>query len=206
MGEEVDDTGTVTGRDATDTAHIVRGFPDAVCPYIAVCIGILFCLHGFLKPFAGNSGMAGNQIQDYMHITLMSLGEQICQIFIGTITGCYGIIILYIITSIAKRGLEAGIQPDGSTSKFFDIIQLTDDTVDITDTIGIGIAERLGIDFIKNSIVKPCGLFYSCAHERFLLKNNVSVFVENVFRPNWKKKLFLFPYNDTILLEKESFN
>ena len=39
-----------------------------------------------------------------------------------------------------------------------------------------------------------------------MLKNSVSVFVENVFRPNWKKKLFLFPYNDTILLEKESFN
>ena len=86
------------------------------------------------------------------------------EIFIGSVTGSNRIIILYIISGIAEGGLEAGIQPKGGTAQIFNIVKLFDNSVKITDTICVGIAEGLGIDFIEYGVVKPFGLFSFCAH------------------------------------------
>ena len=86
------------------------------------------------------------------------------EILIGSVTGSYGVIILYVISGIAERGEKAGIQPKGGTSQFLNIVQLFDNSVKITDTVSIGITEGLGINFIEYGIVKPFRLFSFCAH------------------------------------------
>ena len=56
---------------------------------------------------------------------------------------------------VSKRRLEAGIEPNGITSKIPDIVQLFQNTLEITNPIGIGIAKSLRIDLIKHRIVQP---------------------------------------------------
>ena len=71
MGEEVYHTGTVAIGDAADGCHIFRRFPGTVRPDIAVSVLILFGLHGFLKPFAGNCRVPRNEVEKDMHLSFV---------------------------------------------------------------------------------------------------------------------------------------
>ena len=71
MGEEVYYTGTVAIRDAADGCHIFRRFPGTVRPDIAVGVLILFGLHGFFKPFAGNRRVPRNEVKKDMHLSFV---------------------------------------------------------------------------------------------------------------------------------------
>ena len=54
-----------------------------------------------------------------------------------------------------KIVFKSGMLRDRITSQFLNIIQFFYDTLKITDTVTIGIQKRLGINFIKDCIIKP---------------------------------------------------
>ena len=112
----------------------------------------MISLHGFQKPLAGRRGVARNQIQQNMNAALMGLDEQALQILVCAIAWRYGIEILDIIASIHERRFEARIQPNPAKAHFCNIVQLFDNSGNITNTICIGILKTLWIDLIKNTI------------------------------------------------------
>ena len=104
-----------------------------------------------------HGGMAGNQVQQHMDAPLVGLGEQLLQILVGAVAGRCSIIIRYIIARVSEGRQEAGIDPQSVESQFFDVIQFADDAPEISDSVGVGIQEGLGINLIKNGIVQPLG-------------------------------------------------
>ena len=66
-------------------------------------------------------------------------------------------------------GFDIGKNLLGIFQKILQLIQLGDNAGDVADAICVGIAERLGVNFIKHCIVKPLGLFDG--HSHILLVN-----------------------------------
>ena len=81
--------------------------------------------------------------------------EQLLHIFIGSVTGCYFVEIPDIISGIIERRVKTGIQPDGIASKLLDIVEFSDDSRQVPDSVPVAVAERLRIYFIKDCIVQP---------------------------------------------------
>ena len=100
-----------------------------------------------------HGGMAGNQIQQHMDAPLVGFGKQILQILVCAITGCHGVIIRHIIARVPKGRQKAGIDPQGVEPQVFDVIQLANDAPEITDSVGVGVQEGLGIYFVKYGVV-----------------------------------------------------
>ena len=90
-----------------------------------------------------------------MHIPLVYFVKQALQVRIGAVSGSCLIVVRHIIACVSEGGCKTGIHPDRITSQFLNIIQFFYDTLKITDTVTIGIQKRLGINFIKDCIIKP---------------------------------------------------
>ena len=65
------------------------------------------------------------------------------------------IIIADIIAIIIHWRLVDGTNPKGRYAKFFQITQLLNDTLDITNAITIGIIKAFGIDLINHFLLPP---------------------------------------------------
>ena len=94
-----------------------------------------------------------------MHTAFMNFLEQLTGILIRTITRGYLVIITDIIARIIERRIEEGVKPNGIHTKTLHIVQFADDTLNITDTIAVGIAERLRINLVEHSILCPFRYF-----------------------------------------------
>ena len=90
-----------------------------------------------------------------MHIPLVYFVKQALQVRIGAVSGSCLIVVRHIIACVSEGGCKTGIHPDRITSQFLNIIQFFYDTLKITDTVTFGIQKRLGINFIKDCIIKP---------------------------------------------------
>ena len=94
-----------------------------------------------------------------MHTAFMNFLEQLTGILIRTITRGYLVIITDIIARIIERRIEERVKPNGIHTKTLHIVQFADDALNITDTIAVGIAERLRIDLVKHGILCPFWYF-----------------------------------------------
>jgi hypothetical protein len=72
-----------------------------------------------------------------MDPTLVSLGKQLIEILVGPVTGSHLFIVSYIVARILEGRVEAGIDPQSIASKLADITELTDDTLNITDSVSV---------------------------------------------------------------------
>ena len=100
-------------------------------------------------------GVAGYQIQKNMDASAVGLSKQPLQILIGSVSGRDHAVICHVIACVSKRRGKAGIDPQSIKAHLTDIIQLANDTRKITNAIGVGIQERLGINLVEHSVVQP---------------------------------------------------
>ena len=99
--------------------------------------------------------MSRHQVQQHMHSPLVCFGKQALQILVRAVPGRDAVIIRHIIPRVAEGRQEAGVDPQRVAAQPPDIVQLVDDPLKIADTVGIGIKERLGVNFVKYSIIQP---------------------------------------------------
>ena len=85
----------------------------------------------------------------------MGGSKQPFEIVVGTITGGSGIVVRYVISGVMKGRDKTGIHPNGVAAQGTNIIQPLDNSLKITDSIGIGILKRLRVNLVKNSIIQP---------------------------------------------------
>ena len=108
--------------------------------------------------------MSGHQVEKNVHSSLMYLLKQLLCILIGAVSGRNRVIIRYIVACISKGRSKAGIDPERIAAQILDIIQFGDDSLEVADSVCVGIHKRLGINLVKNCIVKPF-----CHNKRNLL-------------------------------------
>ena len=99
--------------------------------------------------------MTRNKVKKNVHITLVNLIKKMPEILVSSVSGSDLAVVGNIIARIAERGLEAGIYPDSVAAQLFDIIKLFDYSVEVADTVTVGVVERLRIYLIKYCIIKP---------------------------------------------------
>ena len=102
-----------------------------------------------------HGGMPRHQVQQHMHSPLVRLGKQALQILVRAVPGRDAVIIRHIVPRVAEGRQEAGIDPQRVAAQPPDIVQLVDDPLKIADTVSIGIKERLGVNFVKYSVIQP---------------------------------------------------
>ena len=153
--EEVHGAGAVPLGHPPQTAHPLGRFPDAVRPDIAIRVGISFRLHGFPEPGMLHRCMAGHQVQEHMDSSAVGLGKQPLHILIRAISGRDHAVIRHVIARVPKRRGKAGVDPKRVKAQLTDIIQFIDDTLEVTNPIGVGVQERLGVNLIEYSVVQP---------------------------------------------------
>ena len=159
VGEEVDRAGAVTVGNAADAAHSLRGFPDAVSPDVAVGELVALRFHGFPEPLVGDCGVTGHEVEQDVHSPGVSLGEHPREVLVGAVARRGGVVVLHVVARVAERRLEAGVYPERVAAELPDVIQLFGDTVEIADSVCVGVVEGLGVYFVEYCVVEPFGLF-----------------------------------------------
>ncbi len=159
MGVEIHSYASVsvthTPKKSFDASDSVKILPRIVGPYITSGIGIFLRFQRLLKPFMIPGSVSGHQIQHHMYIAAVRLFKQTFQVRVGSVPGSHLSVIGDIVSRIQKRRLKAGIQPQGIASKLLDIVQMIDNSLDITDAVCVCIRKGLGINLIKYCVFQP---------------------------------------------------
>ncbi len=99
--------------------------------------------------------MAGHQIQQDMHPAPVGFPETAFQVVVGSIARRHLFVVAHVVSGIPKRGIEARVDPDGVAAERPDVIELSCNSVDVADSVSVGIIKTLRVDFIKNGVVQP---------------------------------------------------
>lgn len=103
-------------------------------------------------------GVARNKVEQNVHLPLVCFVEEAAEILIGSIARSNRVVVCYIISCIAKRGQEEGVDPQRIAAKFTDVIQLFNNALEVADAIGIRVFEGLGIYLVEDCVVKSLRL------------------------------------------------
>ena len=106
----------------------------------------------FGKPRVAVARVIDNQIDDNADAALVSLGYKIFEILKRAVIGMYCIIIGYVILVVSRGGMN-GHQPDAVKAHLLNIIKLCGNTVEVADTVVIGIVKAVNEDLIPVTVV-----------------------------------------------------
>ena len=93
----------------------------------------------------------------------MSFLKELLGIIIGAIAGGDLVIVADVVAGIVERGIEEGVEPDGIHAEALHVVEFTDDALDVSDAVAIGVAESLRIDLVEYRIFGPVG------HSRYFI-------------------------------------
>ena len=140
--------------------------PVGLSPDVIVGVFVFLLLLRGHKPRMIDSSVANHVVENDVHATLMSLLKEPFGIVVGTIAGGDFVIVADVIARIVERRVEERVEPDGIHTEALHVIELADDTLQISDTITVGVAERLRINLVEYGILGPVGhrrnLILSC--------------------------------------------
>jgi hypothetical protein len=119
-----------------------------------------------------------------MHFSLVGLLKEMFQIFIASIAGRHLAVIRHIIPCIPKGGEIAGIQPEGVAAQLPDIVQFSDNTWNIPDSVPVAVTKTLGINFIKYTIFQPIRHVCPASLEYFSLVIIIRFFLQYFYCKN----------------------
>ena len=153
--EIIDHIVAVALADAAHHAIFRRRVPNALGKNIAVGEVALLCALGSQKPRMGVGGVTRHQIEQNLHLFAVRSLKQPHQIIIGAVAGRHLVVIADVIAAVHKRRVVHGIQPNRVAAETLDIIELLNNTVDVADTVAVGIIEALRIDFIEYCVIEP---------------------------------------------------
>ena len=100
-------------------------------------------------------GMVDHQVHDDPDSPLLCLSQEFFHIGHVPKDVSNGLIIRNIITVVIHGRLVNRREPDGRDPQFLQVIQLTDNPLQVTDSIPITVHKGLGIDLINASLVPP---------------------------------------------------
>ena len=99
--------------------------------------------------------MTGNEVKKNLNSLFVSLVKKTNKVIICAVTLCNLLVVANIIACIHKRRIVNRVEPDCVAAEAFYIVKLSDDTLNVTDSVTVGVAKALRINFIENSVIKP---------------------------------------------------
>ena len=85
--------------------------------------------------------VAGNQVQQDADPFLVSLFEEVIQVFVGPVAGRHFLVIADVVSGVFKGRVIAGIDPERVAPQALDVIQFRGDPVDIADPVPVRVIE-----------------------------------------------------------------
>jgi hypothetical protein len=92
--------------------------------------------------------MVGYKIHDQLHVPKMQLTDQFPNVFHGTEFIHNVPVVRNVVSIVHIRAFIAGAKPDCIDPKIFQIVQPGDNSLQVTNTVAIGILKTSGIDLI----------------------------------------------------------
>ena len=157
------------GRTAEAGAHVVGILSlHAVPPYIIIVIGIVLTLLRLKEPGMLIRGMVQHQIQNDPDAVLLSFRDQLLHIGQGSKEGIDVPIVRNIIAVVVLRRTANRGKPYGVDSQLLQIVQLSDDSLQVSHSASRAVTEAAGINLINDRVLPPFFLshicLFSCGH------------------------------------------
>jgi hypothetical protein len=131
-------------------------FSRVVGPYIVIAPGISGSRAArFLKPDMLIAGVIEHQLGDHAQPNLMRGVQKLFEIIQGPVGRIYGEIVGYIISIVPERRRIERQEPDRGNAKIFEIIQLAQQTLKISDAVIVGIAKGFDVQLIDDGFLEP---------------------------------------------------
>ena len=127
----------------------------AVPPYVIIVIWVIFSFQRFLEPEMLVGGMIEHKIHDDADVVLFRFRNQAVHVVEAAEDRVDILIIGDIVTVIFLRGTVNRGEPDGVDAQVLQIVQMFDDTRNITDTVSVGILKSLRVDLIDDCFFPP---------------------------------------------------
>ena len=99
--------------------------------------------------------MTGHEVEQNFDSARVSLLKQLNQILVCAIARSYALVIADVVACVHKRRIVDRIEPNRVTAEVLYIVELLNNTLQITDTVAVAVVKALGINLIKYCVVKP---------------------------------------------------
>ena len=153
--EKIRQIAAIARTKAVDPVAFFRAMPHVARPVVIFGVTVAFVLLRGAEPGMVDGGVARDQVQHDAESAAVGFFEQSHRIGIGAVTGGHFAEVGNIVTRIAERGFENGIEPDGVHAERGDVVEAPDQTGQIADAVAVGVAERLRVHLIEDGVVKP---------------------------------------------------
>ena len=108
-----------------------------------------------LEPRVFLARVAGHQVEQHTDALLMRGPEQRGGVLVRAVARGDLFVVAHIIARILERRIKAGVDPQGIAAQVPDIVELSNNALQITDAVAVGIIEALGVDFIEHCVFQP---------------------------------------------------
>ena len=110
------------------------------------------------------AGMAGDQVEQHVHVAPMGLVEQCDEVVVGTIARGDLEIVAYVVSGILEWGVEAGVDPQGVAAEIADVVESGDDAGNVADAVAVRVGEALRVDLVESRVGEPLGAWEGAGH------------------------------------------
>ena len=153
--EEVQNVGAVAWRFPADERQAVTAGNPGIRPNVTVGVLVAIHLGAVAEPFVFLAGVAGHEVEDYMHAALVGGCEQGRQIVVGAVAGGDLLVVAHVVARVFEGRIEARVQPDRVAAKVGDVAEFCGDAGNVSDAVAIGVGEGLRIDLVEDRVGEP---------------------------------------------------
>ena len=104
-----------------------------------------------LKPLVPAGGVVEHHVQHQFDAALLGFGRKPVKVLHSAVAGINVVIVLHIVAVILLRGNEEGSHPDIIRSQLLNIVQFLRNTVQISQSIPVGVIKGFGIDLVYHA-------------------------------------------------------
>ena len=151
-----------------------RCVPNAFGKYISVGKLAFFGFFCLQKPWVSVRRVTRHKVKQNFNALFVSLVKEVYKILVCAVAGRNLFVVANIVACVHKRRIINRIQPYCITAQISYIVKFFDNSVDVADTVAVGIVKALRIDFIKHSVVKPIRHKSTSFHKKFFITVIVS--------------------------------
>ena len=104
------------------------------------------------EPLVVVAGVVQDEVGDDMDVPLLALGHQLLEVGHGAVLGIDVIVVPNVILVVGLTGMD-GHEPDTVDAQLLEVVQLGDDTLQVTNAVTVGVAEGIDENFVEGTVV-----------------------------------------------------
>ena len=171
-------TGIFTLHPFADGAlHVVRTFQHRLKVFLGlrvrktvgpdVVVGVLevAVLRALEEPRMLVGSVSGHKVEHHLYSFVVGFPDELDEVVIGPEAWVNTVEINHIVASVNPTGDEKRIEPDGRDTKALDVIQFGNHTLDVTDSVPVGVFVGGRVHLVDNSVAEPVRPYFPSLFE-----------------------------------------